>query len=67
MWICSQCIHSGSWQLQFTGFDNYPYAVESSPNLVQWSSVSTNYPTNGVFSIPLTPTNNQFFRSRLLP
>jgi len=67
MWICSQCIHSGSWQLQFTGFDNHPYAVESSPNLVQWSSFSTNYPTNGVFSIPLTPTNNQFFRSRLLP
>lgn len=55
-----------TWQLQFTGFDHYPYAIESSSDLVHWSSFSTNYPTNGVFSIPVAPTNNQFFRSRLL-
>ena len=58
---------NGNWRLQFTGPDNFPYAVELSSDLLTWMPISTNYPTNGVFSIPLTPTDNQFFRSRLLP
>lgn len=52
---------------QFTGFDGYPYAVESSADLVNWFSFSTNSPTNGVFSIPVSGTGNEFYRSRLLP
>ena len=58
---------NGNWHLQFTGFENYPYEVESSGDLSNWTAISTNYPTNGVFSIPLNPAGNQFFRSRLLP
>jgi len=58
---------NGNWCAQFTGFNIYPYAIESSSNLLSWFSVSTNYPTNGVFSIPVSAEGNQFFRSRLLP
>lgn len=56
-------------QIQFTGFDGYPYAVESSSNLGNWISVSTNYPTNGVFEFVISPTtsSNTFYRSVLLP
>jgi hypothetical protein len=56
--------------VQFTGYDNYAYAVEASSNFVNWAFVSTNYPTNGVFSVPTAaPANSgpQFYRSVLLP
>jgi hypothetical protein len=57
-------------KIQFTGFDNYAYAVESSSNLVDWVSVSTNFPTNGCFELiaPAGVTDaQQFYRSVLLP
>jgi hypothetical protein len=60
---------NGNCQIQFTGFDNYPYAVESSSNFVNWSGISTNCPTNGNFmiAIPTPAGGEQFYRSRLLP
>ena len=60
----------GPAHVQFTGFDDYPYAVEVSSNLVDWISVSTNYPTNGVFEfVDSTAVGNErrFYRSVLLP
>jgi hypothetical protein len=57
-------------QIQFTGFEGYPYRLETSLNLTNWTTVSTNYPTNGVFSVlePLpTTAPARFFRSVLLP
>jgi len=63
-------IHGGqSLQIQFTGFDGYPYAIELSTNLLYWGSVSTNWPTNGVICLgeTSTPTSPQrFYRSVLL-
>ena len=56
--------------VQFTGDDNYSYAVEVSSNLVDWVRVSTNIPVNGVFSfVTGTPPGpqQQFYRSILLP
>ncbi len=55
--------------IQFTGSDDFPYAVETSTNLVNWISVSTNYPSNGVFEFALPPVSgtNRFYRSTLLP
>jgi hypothetical protein len=56
--------------VEFTGFDDYPYAVEASSNLVHWVRVSTNYPTNGVFQLvqpATTETGQRFYRSALLP
>lgn len=59
----------GVVKVQFTGFDDYPYAVESSSDLLNWLPVSTNSPTNGVFDFcpRAAESNRQFFRSALLP
>lgn len=55
--------------LRFTGFDDNAYAVQVSSNLLNWISVSTNYPTNGIFEwrAPPTTTAREFYRSALLP
>src|SRR5208282_5888774 len=34
---------------QFTGYDDRTYAIEVSSNLVDWTSVATNFPVNGRF------------------
>jgi hypothetical protein len=64
-------IHSDglATQIQFSGYDGFPYAVEHSPNLSNWTAISTNYPTNGVFQFDISPTtiSNVFYRSVLLP
>lgn len=56
-------------QIQFSGYDGFPYAVEHSLNLWNWTAISTNYPTNGVFQFDVSPTagSNVFYRSLLLP
>jgi len=60
--------NAGVRRIQFTGVDNYPYAVEGSTNLINWFLVNTNYPTNGVFAFTNPPAaTSQFYRSRLLP
>ncbi len=61
---------NADWHIQFTGFDGYPYAVQVSTNLMAWTSVSTNYPADGVFDFTVTPSSGPeevFFRSVLLP
>ena len=60
---------NGQIQVQFSGYDGHEYAIQVSPDLLNWSSVSTNAPTNGVFSAALpTPVNSaaQFYRSLLI-
>ncbi len=62
--------YGATWQIQFSGFDNYPYAVECSTNLILWTSVSTHYPTNGVFTFTDSSGGawgKRFYRSVLLP
>jgi hypothetical protein len=56
-------------QIQFSGYDGFPYAVEHSLNLSNWTAISTNYPTNGVFQFDISPatSSNAFYRSVLLP
>ena len=60
---------SGGSQIQFTGFDGYAYAVECSTNLMQWTTVSTNYPTNGVFTVTddSASAGQRYYRSVLQP
>ena len=61
---------AGGTQLQFTGFDDWHYAVQVSSNFRDWTSVSTNSPFGGVFSVTnvLVPgANLQFYRSLLVP
>jgi hypothetical protein len=55
--------------IQFTGYDNHAYAVQASSDFVNWSTVSTNYPVNGIFNITNSMMSNaspQFYRSVLL-
>ena len=58
---------NGNWIVQFSGFDSCSYALDQSSDLLNWTTISTHYPTNGVFSFPVSGDRNQFFRSRLLP
>lgn len=56
-------------EIRFTGFDDYPYVIETTPDLELWQPFSTNYPTNGVILVtePLTASSPRFYRSVLLP
>jgi hypothetical protein len=40
----------GQFQIQFTGLDGHAYTVETSTDLMHWSPVGTQYPTNGIFT-----------------
>ena len=60
----------GTLQVQFTGTDGYAYAVQTSSNLLDWTTISTNYPGNGSFNFmdALTPdSRRRFYRSVLQP
>jgi len=56
-------------RVRFTGYDSYPYAVESSTNLINWIGVNTFYPTNGAFEFSVAPTSNlpTHYRSVMVP
>jgi hypothetical protein len=55
--------------VQFTGYDGHAYAVQVSSDLINWISINTNYPVNGMFSFTNSAAPNtspQFYRSILL-
>ncbi len=55
-------------QLQFTGIDGYAYRILVSSNLLHWTTISTNTPSDGVFAIIVPPGGPaQFYRSKLIP
>lgn len=60
---------NGGWNIKFSGCDSYAYALQTSTDLVNWISVSTNYPAQGGFNVPIFPilNTNRFYRSVLLP
>ncbi len=58
---------NGQMELSFSGYDGHTYAIQTSSNLIDWVSVSTNCPSDGIFAITNTPTSGQqFYRSILL-
>ena len=61
--------NNGVWKIQFTGEDDSAYALQASTNLINWNSVSTNHPVQGVFSVPIpvATSQRQFYRTVLLP
>ena len=62
--------NSGTWNLQFSAMDTYAYALQTSTDLIHWQIVSTNYPSQGIFTVPISPASdsqNHFYRSILLP
>jgi hypothetical protein len=59
--------NNGQIVIQFTGDDGHVYAVQSSCNLVNWTSVSTNCPFGGIFTFTNTITADpRFYRTVLL-
>ena len=60
----------GGLHVRFSGIDGCSYGVQVSTNLINWATVSTNYPTNGFFYYadgPLPKFQSRFCRSILLP
>jgi hypothetical protein len=60
---------SGRPVIQFTGSDGHVYAIEASPDLLNWTSISTNWPVGGMINFSSCPTVNgsaEFYRSILL-
>ena len=60
---------NGETHAQFTGYDGRQYAVQLSPDLLNWISISTNSPTNGVFGVDIPASSNtpsQFYRTVLI-
>ena len=60
---------NGETLVQFTGYDDHAYAIESSSDLVHWTAIATNSPSNGSFTFPVAPASNggqQFYRTVLL-
>jgi hypothetical protein len=59
---------NGGWDLQYSGSDVYAYALQTSTNLVNWDTVSTNYPVQGCFHVsPLQNSSTRYYRTVLLP
>lgn len=60
---------NGGWSMQFSGSDAYVYALQTSTNLVNWQTVSTNCPVQGQFSVALPEASGpaQYYRTILLP
>lgn len=59
---------AGVGRIEFTGFDGYAYAIEVSTNLLNWTVISTHYPTNGVFRFTdAGVSEKKFYRSVLQP
>ncbi len=60
---------NGETVILFTGSDGHVYAIEVSPDLVNWTSISTNWPAGDVINFTNPPALNgsaQFYRSILL-
>jgi hypothetical protein len=60
---------NSGWNVSFSGADGYAYAVQTSTNLVDWTSLCTNAPVQSSFTLPLAPAAgaaSQYFRSVLL-
>jgi hypothetical protein len=60
---------NGQTLVQFTGYDGHAYAIQVSSDLINWVSISTNCPVNGMFGFTNSAApnaNQQFYRSVLL-
>jgi hypothetical protein len=66
--IGSTALVNGQVVFQFSGYDNEAYYMESSPDLVNWTIISTNIPVNGVITITNSPPVSgeaQYYRTVL--
>ncbi|HTX21890.1 MAG TPA: hypothetical protein VMD27_08560 [Candidatus Aquilonibacter sp.] len=65
--VGSVALMNGQPLVQFTGYDGHTYAIQASSDLINWVSIGTNCPVDGLFSFTNSMNlNPQFFRSVLL-
>jgi hypothetical protein len=67
--VGSAVLANGQMVIQFSGSDGHAYAIEVSPDLVNWTRISTKWPVDGVINFAISPAFNakaQFYRSVLL-
>jgi len=58
---------NGQTVIQFTGDDNHAYAVQVSPDLINWTAISTNCPFGGSFTVTNAGSAKaQFYRTVLV-
>jgi len=60
----------GGISIRFTGLDDFTYGVQVSTDLLNWTTVTTNNPSNGFFDYvepPALALPARFFRSTILP
>jgi hypothetical protein len=68
--VAVQSVQTGQVQLLLQGQSGVPYIIQSSPDLLNWSSVSTNTLTGGSTNVPVPVppgATTQFFRAVWLP
>ncbi len=60
---------NGTVQFHFTGDAFWPYAIETSTDLVHWSTLTNLVSTNGLFQFTDSTTNGRqlFYRARVTP
>jgi hypothetical protein len=61
---------NGTFQFSLNGFATGSYDIQASSNLLDWTTIETNYPFSG--SVTVTDTNaaefgNRFYRARMFP
>jgi hypothetical protein len=68
--IGTMILTNGQVRASFSGYDSQAYAIQVSTDLLNWTSLSTNSPVNGMFQSTLPATGgatSQFYRSLWLP
>jgi hypothetical protein len=66
----AEWLGNGSVRLKLSGVPNRDHAIETSPNLTDWTTLQTVFYTNGLMPLVDTTvggTTNRFYRARLVP